>query len=351
MTPYYIMLVILFFCVYLEESAKTEKNKNRIFIFALIPFLVLLACREKSVGTDTENYFQSYIAMTDYDYSQFLLMDDFGFDRVEKGYKVYMWLLTRISCDGQFLLLVTALISSVALYHFIKENARNRSLALFFFITLGFFQFAMSGIRQTLAISITLFGCRYIKENNLIKFFLVILLALQFHKSAIFLLPMFFAARIKTNSINVNLAILAIIVLYFVANDLFVFVGEMMDYDYGVEQTGNGFVFFSMVLLITIISLIFRKKLMTTKSSNSIFINLNLISLATWVLRLVSRTAERVSLYFMPYTYVLLEQIISSQPKRHRRTYMMIVLVVAAVLFIYRMSYQIDLNNYIFYWQ
>lgn len=349
MIAYIIMLLILFFCVFIENSMKSEKSKNHVFIFALIPYFVLMAFKNRTIGTDTDGYFLSFATMAGYDFKSFLTMDDFGYERIEKGYKLFIWLLSRLSSDGQLLLLATAIVSTFALYTFIKNNASNKSLALFFFIALGFFQFAMSGIRQTLAISITLFAYKYIREQSLYKFLIVALIATQFHKSAIFFLPLYFVARMKMTSTNISLAILSIVFLYFSANSLLFFAADVLEYDYGIEQTGNGYIFFAIVLFITVLSLISRKELIYQRRDNSIFLNLNFLSLATWTLRLVSRTAERVSLYYMPYTYILFEQYLTNSRNKNRVPLMVLAMILCTYLFYRRISIQEDLNHFTFF--
>ena len=349
MIAYFIMLSILIICVFIENTMSTQKSKNSVFLFALLPYFVLMALKDRTIGTDTEGYFLSFAAMANYDFKSFLSMDDLGYERIEKGYKLFIWLLTRISNDGQLLLLATAIVSTLALYSFIKNNANNKSLALFFFITLGFFQFAMTGIRQTLAISVTLFGYKYIREQKLLIFLIFALVATQFHKSAIFFLPLYLVARMKMTSTNIGMAILLIVVLYFSANSLLFFAADFLDYDYGIEQTGNGYIFFAIVLLITILSLISRKNLIYQRRENSIFLNLNFISLATWTLRLVSRTAERVSLYYMPYTYVLFEQYLTNNRNKNRMPLMVLAMVLCTYLFYRRISIQEDLNHFRFF--
>lgn len=351
MILYYIYTIVLIFCIFAEEVTTNIKVKNILFVLALIPYFTMIAFKSSSVGTDTFSYCQSFEAMANYGFSEFLYFEEFGYERIEKGYKLYIWILTRFSSDGQILLITTGIINTLAIYGFIKRNATNWSLALFFFVTLGFFQFAMSGIRQTLAISIALFGYTYLRGRKLIKFSLVILLAMLFHKSAIFFFPAYFVAGMKLNSTNISLAFISTFFVYFIAGDLFLTAAEVLEYDYGIEATGNGYIFFAIVLLITLLSLIFKSLLIAKKSTNPILIKLNLISLAVWTMRLVSRTAERITLYYMPYTYITVEQIISTRKKGEKTIWLMASIILCGFLFLRRLSYQEDLNNFTFFFE
>lgn len=351
MIPYYLFLFILIICVFAEESAKTFKGKTRIFVFALFPYFALIAFKDSSVGTDTAGYFQSFAGMISRDFHGIFSYDDFGYERIEKGYKLFIWLLSRFTTNPQILLIATALVSTTSIYYFIKENADNKCLSLFFFVTLGFFQFAMTGIRQTLAISITLFGYKYLRDKKLVKFVLVVLFATFFHKSAIVFLLAYFVAGIKLNNKSVILSFVGLVIIYFLADKLFLVAADVLEYNYNIESTGNGYIFFTIVLLITVLCLLSRTALIKKRADNEILLKVNIISLAIWTLRLISRTAERLSLYYMPYSYVSLEQFITLKKRQGEREWMVVAMILCGFLFIRRVSIQEDLNHYRFFFQ
>ena len=85
------------------------------------------------------------------------------FDAMEKGYLIFTSFLTSISSCHQILFIALAVIVCSSLYHFISATANNRSPALLFFICPGFFQFSLSGTRQTIAICILLWAYPFIK--------------------------------------------------------------------------------------------------------------------------------------------------------------------------------------------
>lgn len=349
MIPYIIMLLIIIFCIYIEDTAKSIKDKKRIFMCSMLPVFCLMAFKSNMVGTDTFGYMLSYDTLAQF--KTFGSLDDFGYDRVELGYKYLILFLSRIFPNAQFLLIFVGLIVCISMSSFIKKTANNWSFALFLFVTLGFFQFAMSGIRQTLAMSILLFGYKYINDRKFIKFFLTLLLAMQFHKSAMVFFPAYFIANMEITKAKISIMLIGIFVLLLVADKLLLGVADVMDYNYGIEETGNGYVFFFIVLLITTFCLLRRKQLIGFKSTNSSLISINFVSLALWVVRLISRTVERVSLYFMPYTYVVLEEYIATSPKETRKQYMVLVIILSSILFFKRIAGQEDLCNFTFFFE
>lgn len=344
MFPYYIVLLFVLICAYQYKSYLSERKKRNILIISLMPVFCLLAFKSENVGADTMNYIRMFNTS-----GELLAVDNES--RIELGYQYMVILLNRISDSNQSLFIASALFICISLFSFLKRTATNPPLALFFFLTMGFLQFSLTGIRQAISIAITLYAMTFIQQKKVLKFLAIILLAALFHKSALFSLPLYWVMNLDVNKRNMIYVTISMFTVYFLAEPLLLMTADMLNYDYGVESTDNGFIFMFIVLLITILCYLQRKKLQEYKISNKFLINANYLSLMLWVIRLISRTAERVALFFMPYTYVSLEEYLVSRPAGNRKTNIMIALILATFLFVHRMSPNEYLNNYTFFWQ
>lgn len=321
-----------------------EQKKRIILILSLLPMFCLMAFKAESVGTDTANYINMFN-----DSGTHLQIDHES--RIEFGYQYTVILLNKYFGDHQSLFIFSAFFICFSLYKFIIRTATNHALALFFFVTLGFFQFSISGIRQALAIAISLFAFKYIQEKKLIKYTTIVVLAALFHKSALFCLPIYWIMNMKVNARNMIIMTIGILFTYLLAEPFLLTAADVMNYSYGVESTNNGFIFMFIVLLITAACYKNRQILQKHNVSNCFLINANYISLLLWVIRLVSRTAERLSLFVMPYTYVSLEQYLTTRPSNKKSIQTIVAVLIAGYLFIHRMSPSEYLNNYLFFWQ
>lgn len=342
MTYYYFYVIISLFCIVMENYIKTEKQKKSILLLALLPVFVLIAFKASSVGSDTPVYISMFEEHTSYSF----VKGDEG--RIEYGYVLFQRLLFYISQDPQIIFFATGVLISWACYKFFLNNAKNSCLALYFFMSLGFLGFSLSGTRQALAISIVLLSFQFIKEKKLYKFLLMIGLAMLFHKSAACFLPAYFIAHRSLGTKQVNLMFIGALALFFFADKFLWGVEAILKYNYGVEETGNGYIFFAVILLITILVVRSRQRIVSAHSGNETMININFLSLAAWTVRLVSRTAERVSLYFLPFTAVALEEFITSD-KKNKMVWTLVWFFVATYLFLRRIGLQEDLNNYTFF--
>lgn len=342
MTYYYIYVIISLFCILMERNIKTEKQKKALLLLALLPFFVLIAFKAGSVGSDTP----VYISMFEEHTSSLFVKGGEG--RIEYGYVLFQRLLYYISHDPQIVFIATGLVVSLACFNFFFNNARNSCLALYFFMSLGFLGFALSGTRQILAIAIVLLSFQYVKEKKLVMFLLMMGLAMLFHKSAACFIPAYFIAHRSLATKQVSLLFVGALFIFFFADKFLWGVETILNYDYGVEATGNGFVFFGLILLITVLVINARHRIVPNHSGNETIINVNFLSLATWTVRLVSRTAERVSLYYLPFTAVALEELISSD-KKNRDILTLVWFFLTTYLFLRRIGIQEDLNHYTFF--
>ena len=126
--------------------------------------------------------------------------------------------------------------------------------------------------------------------------------------------------------------------------------GELFDIDYGIEYVENGYLMVAIVAATTILSFIFYKRLISINKSNAPLVELNAISMGLWILRLFSRTAERMTLYFMPFTILLICQLLKLVRRESDKVIFSVgVFGLAAFLFVYRLN-TLGLLPYLFFW-
>ncbi len=343
---FFIIFFLIFLRVFIfKRWIMSDKEKKHFTVWALIPPTIISAFRDESVGADTEQYINMFLSIQRNDYN----------NRIEKGYIYFNKLLYLFTSSPQWLLIIVALFLSICVGVFVYKNAKDPFLAILFFITLGLYQFSLSGIRQTIAIGITILSIELIKKKKMFLFLSIIGLASLFHKTALFFIPAYFIATRDVTLKNLILYIFSFAIIYSSAEFFLLKVAEILDFNYGVEATNNGQIFFIIVLLITVFSFLNRDSIVQQSNkpmdnANIIFINLNFISLLLWTIRLISRTAERVTFYYMPSTYLLLEETIMTINSKQKRTWLYsIISLLAIVLFFFRLSKDTTITAYSFF--
>ena len=318
-----------------------EKNLNKrqlsqrrtYLIFAAIPMFALIAFRHGYIGADAGVYQRMFkeMANTPWDSG----WNSYGF---EKGFIAFEKVIGIFTSSPLIYQIIYASIYMLSVVGFANRLEKGNFLFLYFYGTLGLYTFMFTGLRQCLAICVCLHSYKYIKHRKLIRFLVCILLAFTFHKSAVLFLAAYviFRNKLKPFYILMYCALCAFGYYYF--EEIQGWFNEQLDYSYEVEETGSGFVF----LLVMIIITVFATYTITlsgnmTKEARGI-INISFIAFAFWVLRLVSRTAERPSYYFLFFTAAMLGYSIDCIDDGKQKESMTIVIVLLTLaLFAYRM--------------
>ena len=188
--------IIQSFCCF--ELIKNKILARRTFAFlAFLEIGILLGCRSVNVGEDTYGYFQFFNYLL-YNFDWHIFSYSF-----EPGYILFNKLIQCFSSSAQSLFLISGFFISFSVIKFIVNNTKNCWLGILIYITLGNFFFAMTGLRQSLALAIWLFAYPALKERRLLPFLFISLLAISFHYSICFFICFYPLYGIKYNPMGI----------------------------------------------------------------------------------------------------------------------------------------------------
>lgn len=188
-------------------SAKNSKSKIKLFLSGGL-LGILMGFKAMSIGNDTENYV--------YFFNQMKKSPSFfdSLSRFEKGYQVYNKLIGLVFDDPQALFIVTAIICIGCICYGTVKLSINWQYTLFLFVGLRFFYFFLSGLRQSLALSIVILAFVMLQEKKYIHFLCLVLLSSTFHFSALIFLIVFPLSRIKINGRTVIKILILVLIVY-----------------------------------------------------------------------------------------------------------------------------------------
>lgn len=159
----------------------------------------------------------------------------------EPLYSLSMLLIKNFGGDFRLFLIIVSLFVSACLSYYIYCNSRNPFYSFLLYSTIFFVFFSMSAIRQSIAISLVGFlGFIAIKKRHYITFFVLLILAVQFHKSAIFALPLLLTQYIKFNKRNIILSIIIFILFISLRSKIISLSAPLIGYDGYVNNSYVG---------------------------------------------------------------------------------------------------------------
>lgn len=192
----------------------------------------VLAARSPQNGVDLIGYCPQFERIAD-----FTLEESFtkAVQNYEQGYTVFNKLVSLFSSDIHFFLAVTAAVTIILIGSTIYRYSSNIFLSFLIFVSFGLYIMCFSGLRQSLAFSITFFSLRFLVDKKHIKFFITVFIASTFHTSALIFALVWFL-RNKQLPIQLSLTITvvyAVAILPFVSSLLPIFTSLLFDDKYG----------------------------------------------------------------------------------------------------------------------
>ena len=345
-----LILIILGICSLPMYTKKQYKMAMWVIIIAMV---VMFGLRHYSVGVDSSTYAYRYETLTE------LGVFEKGFVWLIKGLH---FICSQYTC----LFLTTSAIIWVGLLTFYKKYTNSYWLAIFLFCALGGINtVANNCMRQGIAIIIFLWALPFALQKKWILYFLSIGLAILFHRSAVFVLPIYFLIQLKFKWWKIIPLIVSFaFVLSFaevITNYLF---SDYERYLVEVERINIGKVVQSLVVsCIGLFPLYWRSITVSAQRddalNNAFLWLIPLYLICAWGIYLsnVGRPLGRLSWYLFPIIFVNFANYLDSVPIKIRRliTISLIIIVFSFRLGVYwmsDMSSQADLIYYYkFFWQ
>lgn len=176
-------------------------------------------------------------------------------------------------------------------------------LSVLIFITFGFMNFYMSGMRQAIALSIILFSFNFIVDRKIWKFIATIVIASLFHVSAIVFFPAYFLISFTFTPALAITYIVSLGLIYILRFNIIEFVTQYFYSGSSITNTG-AYTLMLIVIVSFIAGLLFYKKAVTLNFSNKIVYNLIAVAGALMIFNTTSNIALRVANYY--YIFMLL---------------------------------------------
>lgn len=191
MTIYFILITVILF-LYLAN-----KNSVKALGFVFLCIFLISALRAPSVGRDFPGYIRAYEMTKDIPFSNFTYI------YFENGYVLFMKICALMGLSNQLFTAITSFIIILPVYMFIKKYSKNYMLSALIYVSYQMFEFHLTGIRQSMAMSIGLIAFIVLTERKrgwILKYLLLSICAISFHNGAfiiLFALPIVLVKSIK----------------------------------------------------------------------------------------------------------------------------------------------------------
>lgn len=352
---YYTYFIIYALDTLLGYVIEDEKKRKTFFcILAGAVLVLLLGLRHPSMGWDlgyyinNTGYLFSFDRLNTYSLAEILQMKEYL--NYERGYIIFNKLVGIISDNQQFFLFVCAVFSMIPIFFYIKRKSTLPLLSTFILMGLPVFLMSYSGLRQAIAISLTVWSVKYIEEKRVIPFILAVLFASLFHKTAIVFLVAYPLYYIRMNDLWKLITVLSLPVIFIFKGPLFSVLSKIFKNTAVVDDNG-AITLFLVFCAVYIYLILLNKKFDETQNG---VVNLFYIACVCQAFGGIYQTAIRVGYYFMIYLIVALPNTITqNKNKQEYQTNYLLVLIAFLVFGLYsiRTSTWAMAYPYYFFWE
>ena len=328
-------IILLYLFIFSIRNMPINVKKRSFLLISFIIIVFLMSTRTFSTGTDTRMYISFFEKVSNYKFNLKIIGNYY-----EPLFIIINILLSYISSNPRFFIIVTSSIICYAFYTLIKKNSKNYFLSVLIFIGLLFFYSTMNTIRQYLAISIIIFGYNFIKNKKILPYMICVVLATLMHSSALVGILIYPLYNMKYNRFRVIIIFLiAIVSNIFISdliNNIYTILNRTNYYEYriGKENISN-LIHMILYLIIYLFSLYLTKKnKINNEGHNSFYLYIFIMTSAFSLIAMNLNVLSRATTYFNIFSIICIPNVIEENIK-NRKNKFIITIVLILFLFIY----------------
>lgn len=341
-----LLLIGLYATIYKFWLSPNKNALKYLLILCTAQLVLIIGLKNIWIGSDMPFYWDYFHSQMPWSLSE--LMDV----RYELGFKALTKLITDLTQNKQIYLLIIAVISTIPVGYIAYKYSRKPFLTIFLYISLGFFAFNFSGLRQAMALGITLFSLKYLIESKPIKFVCAVGLASLFHFSAIFFLAAYIVKGIRlTNGRVISLGLLAAAVYAF-KDSIFLLFNTYFYQSYEITPT-DSYRWMTMCIAIVIICLFFYNKVVVADEKKRVLYNLCIVGAFLMLFSPIASNVLRVSNYYFIYIILLVPTVLDSLKYSRAKTIILgLVLLAGFMVYLYLLGVDdYSILPYKFFWE
>lgn len=335
MKIYFILWLILVFNIFLETEFMNIKlfnyiikSRNVSFIVCFISILSLGISRHEDLGVDIFNY-KYYFSII---YPNHNLRYFLGNSIYDPGYVILNKIVSLYTDNFKIFEVIVFCITFGIFSLIIYKESKYPALSFLIYTGFGFIGFNMCILRQAIACALCFLAYYFLEKNKRFNYFIVVLIAISFHKTAIFFYLTYLLSYNRKKELSLKSHI-SNIILSIIGFSLFmpkVFDFYSNDYSEAAIK-GQGIKLLLVYILISVIIGIVLKQnkskegIMKYESSlGAIYVQIGALSFSLFT---------RITNYFSMLFTLSIPNIIHTS--KYRKIYIFIYSVIFSALFIY----------------
>lgn len=236
------------------------------------------------------------------------------------------------------------------MYKYIVSDSLDVGMSLFLLVGTGFYNFALSGMRQAIATMIVFYGVTKLQKQRYYQFVFLVCFATLFHVSAAVYIVLVLLERVRIKDIFVVIGSVILWLFSYISGDIVS--SLMLNLGFYEEYVGSDVFygqFHNLHQLYTLavsflIMILCRTSSVSFRNEHRIYININYLLVIIAVLMPVIPTPTRVVFMFSPVWFVLVPNLIKNLDNKLLK--FVAVFIISVVTIFFFIEFFIVRNNY-----
>lgn len=347
----FFILIIVWLCIYAQNDEKRYRWENFCCIAATFLFVLFSALRGKTVGADTVDYVRDYSVFAQYSYRK--IFEIYGDN---PGYYFLSKFAANMGVSLQLWFGIVALLYVGTVSKLISKYSTDKAFSYIMFLALGYYAFSLAGLKQTLAMTCTIWAFICLLEKKYVRFALLIIIASVFHLSSLIYILALGIWLIR--KMKYFYSIMVAVFILFAINYVWIFnlIMSIIDNEHynsyiGVEETYSPTVLLVQLAIIVTCLILVKWFEHSNDEDTRVFFGMACLGAMIQMFAFVVASSFRASMYYSLFGFILLPKCLELQRDTvYRRGWKMGLAAIFILYFIYTNRDGSSIVPYMFYW-
>lgn len=313
----YTIMMVLILLLGLFMNGRRQGNWKYIWLSCLIMFCILGLRDVTKIGNDSAtSYRWFYQGIASEDLGQILREYDI---KKNAGFFVLMKLIHMLTeGDYQAFVIIISAFIMVVFAHFIRKYSPDPIQSFCYYWGLLLYLFMFSAQKQSLAMTFLLLAFDALMDRKLIRYLILVLLAVQFHYPALVFLPAYWLPWLKSGKRLLLVYAAAILLTYVFRDQILTFMMNGYEDDSGSVYSMGEATFFrtkSLIMLVIVLSGIVLRTPSTDDQPYLLLIEFVAIAVLFQTFCAYNNIFERLADYYFQFSVVLIPMIFDRKEK------------------------------------
>lgn len=329
--------------------AKRIKNGRKFFCISTgIMYFFISALRSSNVGGDSFNYRYAFelLAGKNFDFA-------FHYSSNDPLFYVFLSFIGKFTSNYTILFTIVAAIFCFSVWYYIYKYSYDPTLSVIVLLAFNLYQFSLTGMRQTIAMSFVVFAMIAINQKRKFSPYALIVLGSLFHASAITFLIIPILRHFPITKQKIKYVVPLLIMFFLFRNKIAsLFIGMISERGYEIDLVGSGFVMMLVIFILYIMMVTFVYEYSDYDKNYHIQYWIATVAVFFEILVTTQAIFFRIAFYFLLVFITLIPNIVHHTRNKNTRILLSIGLyIVLSIQYLFFTLGSSYILPYTFFWQ